>query len=365
MIAASATTAYEKWLGRFVALHRADIEYKHERMSDSSDPFPYFRGTYYRWAQLWKVACPDEADAPRVLTAGDLHIENFGTWIDANGRLCWGVNDFDEADQLPYTNDLVRLAASAYVAGTAQHLDVKLGWVCRAILTGYCETLASGGQPFVLEERHPELRELAAMAERDSAKFWRKLTALLEDRPVRAPKSARQLLEQTLPAPKPSMQVRFRPQTGMGSLGRPRYVVLAEWAGGWIAREAKAMAPPATAWVAKRSASSGMATLVARAIRSPDPFYRPGNKWIVRRLAPQCARIELDRLGSVDDLLRVFWAMGCETANLHAGTPGASERILRDLSHRPQKWLRNASRSAAEALLDDWRDWRREFSNKW
>src|SRR5262249_15912601 len=97
MNATTAATAYEKWLARFFVLNRADLEHKHERMSDSSDPFPYFRGTYYRWAQLWRSACPNETDAPRVLAAGDVHIENFGTWIDANGRLCWGINDFDEA----------------------------------------------------------------------------------------------------------------------------------------------------------------------------------------------------------------------------------------------------------------------------
>jgi len=32
-----------------------------------------------------------------VLAVGDLHVENFGTWRDAEGRLIWGVNDFDES----------------------------------------------------------------------------------------------------------------------------------------------------------------------------------------------------------------------------------------------------------------------------
>src|SRR5260370_32652719 len=47
-----------------------------------------------------------------VLAVGDLHVENFGTWRDAEGRLTWGVNDFDEAYPLPYTIDLARLATS-------------------------------------------------------------------------------------------------------------------------------------------------------------------------------------------------------------------------------------------------------------
>jgi len=42
--------------------------------------------------------------------------KNFGTWRDGDGRLVWGVNDFDEAAVMPYPLDLVRLAASIRLA---------------------------------------------------------------------------------------------------------------------------------------------------------------------------------------------------------------------------------------------------------
>ena len=45
--------------------------------------------------------CPQLASAPSVLAVGDIHLENFGTWRDAEGRLIWGVNDFDEAAEMP------------------------------------------------------------------------------------------------------------------------------------------------------------------------------------------------------------------------------------------------------------------------
>ena len=54
---------------------------------------------------------------PKVLAVGDLHIENFGTWRDSEGRLVWGVNDFDETWRLPYTQDLVRLTTSTLIGG--------------------------------------------------------------------------------------------------------------------------------------------------------------------------------------------------------------------------------------------------------
>src|SRR5262245_20146622 len=100
-----ATEAYESWLARYVSLIPADLKLKHERMAES--PFPFLRATFYRWRQLWPESCPDLDAAPKVLGVGDLHVENFGTWRDHEGRLIWGVNDFDEACVLPYTNDLV------------------------------------------------------------------------------------------------------------------------------------------------------------------------------------------------------------------------------------------------------------------
>jgi uncharacterized protein (DUF2252 family) len=74
--------------------------------------------------------------APTVLAIGDLHVENYGTWRDAEGRLVWGINDFDEAFPLPYTIDLVRLATSARLAIQPGHLSLTSAPACAAILEG-------------------------------------------------------------------------------------------------------------------------------------------------------------------------------------------------------------------------------------
>src|SRR5260370_24510597 len=71
---------------------------------------------FYRWAQLWPQICPKLSAAPKVLAIGDLHVENFGTWRDIEGRLIWGINDFDEVFLFAYTADLVLLATSAHLA---------------------------------------------------------------------------------------------------------------------------------------------------------------------------------------------------------------------------------------------------------
>ena len=109
-----ATKKYEAWLAKNITIVPADLALKHTRMAE--DQFQFLRATFYRWMQVWPQVCPDLARAPRVLAVGDLHVENFGTWRDKEGRLIWGVNDFDEAYPLPYTIDLVRLAMSAHLA---------------------------------------------------------------------------------------------------------------------------------------------------------------------------------------------------------------------------------------------------------
>src|ERR1022692_596331 len=135
MTIVDATERYEAWLGKQMPLVGADLAFKHERMAATG--FEFFRATYYRWAQSWTKFCKKASTAPKVLAVGDLHVENFGTWRDGEGRLVWGINDFDEAIELPYTNDLIRLAASAALAVREDKLKFDLQVACEAILGGY------------------------------------------------------------------------------------------------------------------------------------------------------------------------------------------------------------------------------------
>src|SRR6266705_1681395 len=153
------TKRYEAWLASHVPLIPDDLKLKHTQMKSAL--FPFMRATYYRWAEVWPQACSDLVSAPEALSVGDLHVENFGTWRDSDGRLIWGVNDFDEAAWLPYTNDLVRLVASANMAIDANHITLDRKTACNAVFEGYQRCIAAGGRPFVLAEDHPALREMA------------------------------------------------------------------------------------------------------------------------------------------------------------------------------------------------------------
>src|SRR5580704_191364 len=78
-----ATISYEKWMRNCTTVVEAHLRLKHERMRD--DAFLFFRGTYYRWIQLWPEVCKDLRPAPKVLAVGDLHVGSFGTWRDVEG----------------------------------------------------------------------------------------------------------------------------------------------------------------------------------------------------------------------------------------------------------------------------------------
>ncbi|MGO8678103.1 MAG: DUF2252 family protein [Limisphaerales bacterium] len=357
-----ATRAYEAWLRRRLPLIGADLRLKHQRMAESA--FGFLRATFYRWAQIWPRVCPDLVRAPAVLGVGDLHVENFGTWRDAEGRLIWGVNDFDEACMLPYANDLVRLAVSAQLASREDHLSCGLETVCDAILGGYEESLRAGGRAFVLAEHHEWLRQVAMSELRDPIRYWAKLGRL---RTVSSgvPAQIRAALRQALPDPDLAFRVVHR-QAGLGSLGRRRFTALAEWRGGMIAREAKELRVSAWHWERECEPDNGpeiedrlyYAEITRKAVRVADPFSGIDGHWLVRRLAPDCSRVELDSLPKVKDESKLLHAMGWETANVHLGTPAALKKIRRDLANKPARWLPEAADAMAKATIGDWNEWK-------
>jgi uncharacterized protein (DUF2252 family) len=279
-----ATASYEKWLGRRLKLVPHDLELKHVNMAEAA--FPFLRATFYRFMQLWKEHAGDVARAPQVLAVGDLHVANYGTWRDVEGRLIWGINDFDEVFPLPYTVDLVRLAVSAHIAAAENHLAIDAADACESILTGYREGLEAGGQPFVLAEEHKWLRDTVTGELRDPVAFWKRMDTL-PDCTAPVPEPAMRQLKKLLPAGAEVVRATTR-VAGLGSLGRERYVLLAQLHGAKIAREAKALCASACVWAGVKGASESplYEDALERAVRALDPFVRIRRGWIVRRLAP-------------------------------------------------------------------------------
>ncbi len=80
----------------------------------AADPFAFYRGSacvFYADVADREDRWADERTG-RVWIQGDLHAENFGTYMDGAGILIFDVNDFDEAFVGHFTWDLQRFAAS-------------------------------------------------------------------------------------------------------------------------------------------------------------------------------------------------------------------------------------------------------------
>lgn len=109
----------------FAELMEADpTAFRRKYRAMAADPFAFYRGT----ACLFYADLRDREDrwaderTGRVWVQGDLHAENFGTYMNGEGILVFDVNDYDEAYLGHFTWDLQRLAASLAVMGWTKAL---------------------------------------------------------------------------------------------------------------------------------------------------------------------------------------------------------------------------------------------------
>lgn len=372
------TASYERWArqqlrNNGLPLISKDIALKHEHMAQSE--FLFLRATFYAWITRMLALCPEILDAPVVLSVGDMNADNFGSWRDlSEAWLNWGCNDFDEAYPLPYTSDLVRLAASIKLAIREEGLRMRPRDAYSAILEGYTSTLRKGGEPFILAEHNVHLRKMIVSEQRSPDAFWAKFEDQFRSggcvpRPVMA------MLAEKLPAferqtPDVQLKCKFGRRTaGEGSLGRPRFVALAEFNGSRLAREAKAVLPSACVWAGVRvnrvRKPMFYTTILDRVLRLRDPFMSVEGNYVVRRISPDNSRVELaDISGRHRDEHLLLHCMGAEVANVHLGTPGARSAILADLKKRPREWLRMAAKKMAAITCADQEVWSKYYNDR-
>lgn len=129
-------------------------------------------------------------------------------------------------------------------------------------------------------------------------------------------------------------------------------------------REAKARVASAASWAsgAAGSATPGFELLLAKSIRSRDPFLHLAGRWVVRRLAADTDKIEID-VKSLPRSLELDLAslMGREVANVHLATPDAAGAIREDLRRRPRGWLIEAAEKMAALTEESHTVWRKAW----
>jgi hypothetical protein len=340
--------AFEKWMRTVCDVVEEDLTRKHDRMS--KNVFRFLRATFFRWSHLVAATAPEIMKLPAPLAVGDAHVENFGTWRDAETRLVWGINDHDDAAEIPYASDILRLAVSVRLA----EFSVGNSAAAQAIFEGYGEGLRDPG-PTLLDQKEMWMRDYVTVTDQQRKSFWDEIDGYPEARPSSNAKSA---LLASLPGG--AELERFASASkGGGSLGRPRFVAVARWRGGRIAREAKALLCSGWDWAAgKPGRASRFDDAANGATSAPDPFLRTDRGFIVRRVAADTRRVE--RNSDFDRKLdgKLLRAMGSEIGSIHASTSRLKQAILDDLGRRDPGWLHEKAKATAAAVEADFAEWR-------
>jgi uncharacterized protein (DUF2252 family) len=329
----------------FAHRHPELLRLKVARMVET--PFAFFRGTFHLYARdvldhIFGAMPLLSGEGPELELVGDIHSENFGTCKAADSLIHYDINDFDETTHGRLDLDVCRLATSHFLAarergdGLTDAVAVVLAGL--ATYTEAVRRLLKKGKAgdYDVSEVSPSgcppvddlVRQSAAVKRTE---FIDKLTHKEQDRRLvvrtlryfNLPEDERQqalrLLEdyrQRMPPPatKDFYEVEdvCGRVSGIGSMGRFRYVVLVAGKGKQDGRnvllEFKEARP--SAYDLSRQRQTDAAALAGRAERviavqklsqaasnSHLGFARDGGlSFQVRELAPHDARIEVGAL---------------------------------------------------------------------
>lgn len=367
---------------------RLALKYANMRAS----PFVFLRGTCH----LFYRRLPDVpvlAEAPAVWCCGDLHLQNFGSYMGDNRLAYFDINDFDESALAPASWDLVRFLTSVLVG--AGSMDVKkkeAGELCEAFLDGYCLTLVSGKAGWVeRESAHGLIGDLlgslkgrlrpAFLDSRTTLKGKRRRLRVDNGKALPASDAARAKVTQLIGELAASRDdPRFyevldvaRRIAGTGSLGVDRYVILVRGKGspdGNYLLDLKEALPssltpylkiPQPAW--KTEAERAVAVerrmqVVSAAFLQP---IRVGKRaYVLRDLQPTSDRISLDVGRSGFDAVRGGIAeMGRILASAQLRSGGRDGSAIADalIAFGQGAWrtaLLGAARACAGQVEKDW-----------
>jgi len=133
----------------FADLMEADADaFRAKFRKMAADPWAFYRGSacvfYADMAAMAEQGGHQDpwtqGKAGRVWIQGDLHAENFGTYMDGKGALVFDVNDFDEAYLGPFTWDLRRFVASLALMCWQKALpDTVIDDLCERYLRSYVD----------------------------------------------------------------------------------------------------------------------------------------------------------------------------------------------------------------------------------
>ncbi|KQQ43862.1 DUF2252 domain-containing protein [Nocardioides sp. Leaf307] len=354
---------------------------KYRKMA--SDPHAFYRGT----ACLFYADVTGDGEhggdpfsderSGRIWVHGDLHVENFGTYLNSDGRLVFDVNDFDEAYLGRFVWDLQRFAASLALVGWQKALpedDVRrlIGRYLRAYLAQVDEYRRSDEDDFALHLDNTEGPIHAALVDARQQRRAELLDAnthrsegsrvFLDDRSVRRLGQAeRRKVEQayalyleSIPEDRRSDRALFydlrdvvgKSGFGIGSAGLPAYNLLIEGASQALDNDVilsmkQANVPAISRFVDTSAVESyfrheGHRTVVSqRALQvHTDPLLGftevDGTGYVVAEVSPYEVDLDWRDLTEPDDIAHVVDLLGRATAKIHCASDEDSDQDLVD-----------------------------------
>ena len=351
----------------FADLMAADADaFRTEFRRMAADPFAFYRGSaclfHADMATLEDRWCDERTS--RVWIRGDLHAENFGTYIDGEGRIVSDVNDFDEAYLGHVSWDLRRFAASFALLAWRKALgDDVIDAVLRRYLDAYLDQVhafvaADDDRSFALRRENTDgaVHELVLQTtERTRIGLLERMTVVEEHqrRFADGPRTRRlddaerdtvlaavERYRETLPTGKRRREVTYDVEDvvatggfGIGSAGLPAYNVLLEGYDQALENDVvlsiKQGNVPAPSRVVTDEAVRGhfrhegeRTAISQRSLQShASPFLGhteiDGVGFVVAELSPYELDLEWEDLTEPEEILLVVAQLGRATAKVH------------------------------------------------
>ncbi len=364
----------------FAPLMKADpVAFRGKYRTMAGDPHAFYRGTaclfYADVTTDDDPFCDDRSG--QIWIHGDLHVENFGTYLNSDGRLVFDVNDFDEAYLGRFTWDLQRFAASLALVGWQKALpedDVRrlIGRYLRAYLSQVDDYRHSGDDDYALHLDNTEgpIREALVTARlQRRADLLDDLTVLADGtRSFREDASVRRLGQReqarvvaaferyldSIPEDKRFDRALFydlrdvvgKSGFGIGSAGLPAYNLLVEGYSQALDNDVVLSMKQANVPAVSRFADSaevdryfeheGHRTVVSqRALQvHTDPLLGytdlDGVGYVVSELSPYEVDLDWAGLTEPDDIAAVVDLLGRATAKIHCASDEDSDQDLVD-----------------------------------
>jgi uncharacterized protein (DUF2252 family) len=346
----------------------------------AADPFAFYRGSaclFYADMTSAEDAWADDRTC-RVWIHGDLHAENFGTYMNSHGRMVFDVNDFDEAYIGHFSWDLRRFVASLALMGWQKALPEEtvrtlVGRYLRAYLaqvTHYHETTDDDDFALHLDNTDGAVNEVLTQARTASrvalldgvTRFEKNVRVFAEDATVRRlGKAERRTVEkafgrylETIPESKRFDRDLFyevrdvvgKSGFGIGSAGLPAYNVLVEGYSQSLDNDVvlsmkQANVPAVSRFVDSRAVDryfdhEGHRTVVSqRALQvHTDPLLGytslDGVGYVVAEVSPYEFDLDWGEINEPDEMSGVVANLGRATAKVHCASDEDSDQSLVD-----------------------------------